>query len=113
MPFTAFEVNGQYFEFTRLSFGVTNAVAAFQREMTAFLRRRNLKRTHQYLDDVISGCRSEEEHQGNLRKFLKAAANEGLTLNKAKYVFGFKTVRMRGHIVAAGSKRSDRTESRL
>ena len=44
MPFTGFEVNGQLVEFTRLLFGVTNAVAAFQREMTAFVRWHNLKR---------------------------------------------------------------------
>ena len=66
MPFTAYERNGRFLEFTRLPFGVTNAVAAFQREMTAFVRRHNLKRTHPYLDDLIIGGRSEEEHQENL-----------------------------------------------
>ena len=107
MSFTAFEVNGRLFEFTRLPFGITNAVAGFQREMTAFVRRHNLKRTHPYLDDVIIGGRSEEEHQENLTNFLKAAEIEGLTLNKAKSVFGCKTVPMLGHIVGAGSKRRD------
>ena len=34
---------------------------------------------------------------------------EGLTLNKAKCVFGCKTVPMLGHIVGAGSKRPDRS----
>ena len=107
MSFTAFEVNGRLFEFTRLPFGVTNAVAAFQREMTAFVRRHNLKRTHPYLDDVIIGSRSEEEHQKNLKNILKAAEIEGLTLNKTKCVFGCKTVPMLIHIVGAGSKRPD------
>ena len=32
---------------------------------------------------------------------------EGLTLKKAKCVFGFKTVQMLGHIVGVGSKRPD------
>ena len=36
MSFTTFEVNGRLLECTRPPFGVTHAVAAFQREMTAF-----------------------------------------------------------------------------
>ena len=101
MPFTAFGVNGRLSEFTRLPFGVTNAVAAFQREMTAFVRRHNLKQALLYLDDVITRSRSEEEHQENLKNFLKATEIEGLTLNKTK------PVPMLGHIVGAGSKRPD------
>ena len=107
MSFTAFEVNGRLSEFTRLPFGVTNFVAAFQREITAFVRRHNLKRTHPCFDDVIMGGRSEEEHQKNLKNLLKAAEVEGLTLNKAKCVFGCETVSILGHNVGAGSKRSD------
>ena len=104
MPFTVFKVNRRLFEFTRLTFGVTNAVAAsFQREMTAFVHRHNLSRTHPYLDDVIIGSRSEEEHQERLKNFPKAAETEGLTLSRAKCVFGCKTVPMLGHIVVAGS----------
>ena len=38
---------------------------------------------------------------------MKAAEIEGLTLNKAKCVFGCKTVPMLGHIVGAKSKRPD------
>ena len=75
--------------------------------MTAFVRRHNLQRTHPNLDDVIIGGRSEEEHQENLKNFLKAPEIEGLTLNKAKCVFGCKTVPILGHIVGAGSKRPD------
>ena len=104
MSFTAFEVNGQLFEFTRFPLGVTNAVAAIQREMRAFVRRHNLKRTHPYLDDVIIRGISKEVHQEILKNFLKAAQIEGLTLNKGKCVFGCKTVPMLGHIVGAGSK---------
>ena len=107
MSFNAFEVKDEFFEFTRLPFGVTNAVAAFQWEMTAFVRWHNLKRTHPYLDNVIIGGRSKKEHQENMKNFLRVAEIEGLTLNKAKCVFGCKTVPMLGHIVGAGSKRPD------
>ena len=113
MSFTAFEVNGRLFEITRLPFGFTNAVAAFQREMTAFVRRHNLKQTHTYLDDVISDGRYEEEHQENLKNFPKAAEIEGLTVNKAKCVFGCKTVPMLGHIVGAGCKRPEPSRIQL
>ena len=78
--------------------------------MTAFVRRHNLKRTHPYLDDVIIGGRFEEEHQENLKNFLKAAEIDGLTLNKAKCVFDCKTVTMFDHIVGAGSKRPDASQ---
>ena len=105
MSFTTFEVNGRLFEFTRLLYGITNTVAAFQREMTAVVRRHFLRRTHTYLDDVIIGGRSEEETQENLKNFVKAAETEGLTLSKAKCVIGCETVPMLGHIVGTGSKR--------
>ena len=98
---------GRLFEFTRLPFGVLSAGFAFRRETTSFVRRHNLRRTHPSFDDVIIGGGSEEEHQENLRFFQKAAESEGLTLNKAKCVFGCKTMSMLGHIVGAGSKHPD------
>ena len=56
---------------------------------------------------MIIGGRSQEENQENLKNFLKADEIEGLTLIKAKCVFGCKTVSMLGHIVRAGSKGPD------
>ena len=63
MPFTAFEVNGRLFEFTRLPFGAKNLLAAFQREITAF----------DAGTKWIIGGKSEEGHQENLRNFVKEA----------------------------------------
>ena len=106
-PFNAFEACGQLFEFTRLPFGLTNAVSVFQREMLSFIKRNKLERTLAYLDDVIIGGRTVEEHDANLNHFMAAAKRESLTLNEAKCVFRTKTVAMLGHIVEAGTKRPD------
>ena len=40
--YTAFETNGQRFEFTRLPFGVTHGRLAFQRAMNEIVREENL-----------------------------------------------------------------------
>ena len=40
--YTAFEANGQLFEFTHLPFGVTNGVPAFQYAMNEIVRKENL-----------------------------------------------------------------------
>ena len=42
-PYTAFEARNNLYQFTRLSFGVTNGVACFQREMMKFVDENNLK----------------------------------------------------------------------
>ena len=50
--FIAFEANGKLYEFTRIPFGVKNGVAAFQRTITEFIERENLKGAFPYLDNV-------------------------------------------------------------
>ena len=42
-PYTAFEAKGALYQFTWLSFGVTNGVACFQREMMKFVEDNHLK----------------------------------------------------------------------
>ena len=51
--FTAFEADGQLFQFRRLPFGLTNAVAVFQRAMNALIVDNDLQGTFAYIDDVI------------------------------------------------------------
>ena len=67
-PMTKFEVDGKLYQFTRLPFGVTNAVPAFQRIMDSFVDKHALERTHSYLDDVIIGGRDKEVHDRNLTR---------------------------------------------
>ena len=72
-PFTAFEVNGQLFEFTRYPFGISNTLAACQRKRTSSVHRHNMKQTHPYLDNVTIRGRSEEDCQETMRNFVKPA----------------------------------------
>ena len=44
--YTAFEADGRLFQFKRLSFGLTNGVACFQRIMDDFIRKNDLKDSH-------------------------------------------------------------------
>jgi len=49
--YTAFEADGQLFQYKRLPFGITNGVSAFQRSMDEFIKRHRLKKVYAYLDD--------------------------------------------------------------
>ena len=44
-PYTAFKADGKLFQFTRLPFGLTNAVAVFQRKIDEFIIETSLKKT--------------------------------------------------------------------
>jgi len=43
--YTAFEADGQLFQYKRLPFGVTNGVSAFQRSINEFIKKHRLKST--------------------------------------------------------------------
>ena len=51
-PYSAFEADGHLYQFTRLSFGPTNAVGVFQREIDEFIIENSLKYTYAYLDNI-------------------------------------------------------------
>lgn len=61
---TAFEACGKLYEFKRLPFWCKNAVAIFQRTMDNFISANNPTNTYAYLDDIIIGGRTKEEHEG-------------------------------------------------
>ena len=71
--YTAFEAGGKLYEFNRIPFGVKNGVAAFQRVLDEILRKENVKGTFAYVDNVIVCGETEEEHEQNLKRFLKVA----------------------------------------
>ena len=74
-PYTAFEADGNLWQFKRIPFGVTNGVACFQRIMDNIIREENLKDTFCYLDNVTICGKTEDEHDKNLKHFFDCAKN--------------------------------------
>ena len=104
---TAFEACGRLFEWTRLPFGCTNAVAIFQRTMDYLISANSLKNTYSYLDDIIIGGRTKREHDENLAAFKKAAAAHGLQTNDGKCAYSQETIDFLGHTIHDGTMKPD------
>lgn len=107
MPYTAFEADGRLFQFRRLSFGLTNGVACFQRIIDDFIRKNDLQGTFCYLDDVTICGRNQEEHDRNLKRFMNAAEKYKMTLNKSKCKFSSNTICILGYQIQQGQLRPD------
>ena len=81
--FTAFEADGNLYQYCRLPFGVTNGVSAFQPIMGGITEHHKLKRTFAFLDNITVGGSSQQEHDGNPSAFLEVAKNLHLTVNES------------------------------
>ncbi|XP_054259845.1 uncharacterized protein LOC128984538 [Macrosteles quadrilineatus] len=99
-PFTAFEACGQLYQFTRIPFGVTNGVAAFQRVIDDIIRAENLNDTFAYLDDITVCGKTQEEHDRNLNRLMNAASKYNLTINENKCSFSMKSISLLGYTIS-------------
>lgn len=106
--YTAFEACGNLYQFTRIPFGVTNGVAAFQRTLHHVISREKLTSTYAYLDDVTVCGKTKEEHDQNLKRFMETVAKYNLTLNKEKCVFDQKHIKLLGYTVENNTIRPDK-----
>lgn len=100
--YTAFEANGQLYQFCRIPFGLTNAVAQFQRIMDEVIQVNNLKDTYAYLDNVLVCGKNQEDLQQNDANFLQAVAKHGLTLNDDKTISSTNSITFLGHVISGG-----------
>ena len=75
--FTAFEACGRLYQFTRIPFGVTNGVAAFQRTIDSIIENEKLAGTFAYLDNVTVCGTTLEDHDRNMTNFLDIIKNMG------------------------------------
>ena len=105
--FTAFEANGRLYEFTRIPFGVKNGVAAFQRVISEFIERENLKDVFPYLDNVTVAGRTQEYHGANVKLFLDAIHRNNFTLNETKTISSVNRVQILGYVVENGLIKPD------
>ncbi|XP_055623231.1 uncharacterized protein K02A2.6-like [Toxorhynchites rutilus septentrionalis] len=91
--------------YNRLPPGLKITPGAFQQLIDTMLA--GLKGTSGYLDDVIVGEETEEEHDLNLRGVLKRIQDFGFTIRVDKYLFRKQQIRYLGHIVDSRGLRPD------
>ena len=98
--YTAFATSKNHWQFKRLSFGLRNAPAAFQREIQAVLSPFPSSKVIAYIDDILIMGRTFEEHLNLVSKVLETLCKYKLKLNLDKCEFFRTQVKFLGHIVS-------------
>ncbi len=86
-------------EFLRMSFGLRNAGQSFQRFMEEVLS--GLDFAFCYLDDILIGSSSTEEHMQHLHLVLQRLQEYGLVLNMEKCELARQEIDFLGHHITA------------
>ena len=82
--YTAFMTHKGHFQFKRMSFGLTNAPAWFQRFMMKVLQPFLNKFAMVYLDDIVVFSKTKEEHREHLRLVFQALEDYNLKVSAEK-----------------------------
>lgn len=79
---TAFSWKNGHYEYNRMSFGLCNAPATFQKAMDTVFKSELDIFVLAYLDDIIIFSKSKEDHYKHLEIILTRLKEAGLILNK-------------------------------
>ena len=101
IPKTAFQFDGQLYEFLVMPFGLKNSTATFVRLMNKVLEGTIGNYTYVYVDDIIIFSRSFEEHLTHLYDVLVRLKRAGLTINLSKCTFAKTELDFLGHRVTS------------
>ena len=96
--YTAVICEEGHFEYTRMTFGLRNAPATFQRLMDKILRPFP-KFAQAYLDDVIIFSDTFEEHLEHIKLVIDAVHAEGFLFRLSKCFFAMPEVEYLGHYI--------------
>ena len=107
IKYTAFEVDGQLWEFTCIPFGVTNGVSAFQRTIDKVISVEQLQDTFAFVDNVTVCGRTKEELEHNVAAFHKVRIKYNLTLNDDKTVLSSTSITILGYTISYQHIRPD------
>ena len=100
IPKTAFITRYASYEYTVMSFGLTNAPATFSRLMNYIFMEYLDKFVVVYLDDILIYSKTEEEHVEHLRLFLEKLREHKLYAKYSKCEFWLPEVTYLGHVIS-------------
>ena len=105
--FSAFTTPLGLFQWERMSMGLTNAPATFQRLMETVFRDMNLMELIVFLDDILIHGKTLEELEERTINVLERLRKFNLKLDPAKCIFGATEVKHLGYIVSDEGIRPD------
>jgi hypothetical protein len=102
IPKTAFILRYALYEYTVMSFGLTNAPAYFMYLMNKDFMEYLNKFVVVFIDDILVYSRSEEEHEENLHLVLQKLREHRLYAKLSKCEFQMEQVAFLGYIISMG-----------
>ncbi|KAI3825389.1 hypothetical protein L1987_06872 [Smallanthus sonchifolius] len=99
IPKTAFRTRYGHFEFRVMSFGLTNAPAAFMDLMNRVCRPMLDRSVIVFIDDILIYSKNEGDHACHLKEVLEAMKKEKLYAKFSKCVFWLRGVQFLGHVI--------------
>ncbi|XP_069154406.1 uncharacterized protein [Solanum lycopersicum] len=100
IPKTAFRTRYGHYEFLVMSFGLTNAPAAFMDLMNGVFRPYLDSFVIVFIDDILIYSRSKEEHEHHLRIVLGILKEKKLYAKFSKCEFWLSSIAFLGHVVS-------------
>jgi hypothetical protein len=102
IPKTAFSTRYGLYEFTVMSFGLTNALAYFMNLMNKVFMEYLDRFVVVFIDDILIYSKSESEHEEHLRLVLQKLRDNQLYAKYSKCEFWIGEVPFLGHIISNG-----------
>jgi transposase InsO family protein len=99
---TTFTTPWGTFMYLRMSFGLMNAGATFQRAMDFSFRDLIQKIIEIYQDDLTVVSKDRKDHLSHLRIVFERCRKYGISLNPKKSVFGIDEGKLLGHVASQG-----------
>ena len=103
IPKMAFRTRYGHYEFTIMSFGLTNATFVFMDYMNRTFRPYLDKFVVAFIDDILVYPKSKKEHEEHLRIALEVLKERMLYVKLSKCEFWMKVVKFLGHGVWWGN----------
>jgi hypothetical protein len=102
IPKTAFVLRYGLYEFTVMSFGLTNAPAYFMYMMNKVFMEYLDKFVVMFIDDILVYSRSEDAHERHLHLVLQKLRDHKLYAKLSKCEFWLKQVAFLGNVISKG-----------